>query len=96
MAAIEAARAAFDDGGWATSSVHDRSALLHRIADLLVANKAEIARAESLDTGKRLVEGEYDVDDVVSVFRYYANTAAEDAGRVVDTGQCQRSQPDRP
>jgi betaine-aldehyde dehydrogenase len=86
VAAIEAARGAFDDGAWATSSVHDRSALLHRVGDLLTANKDEIARAESLDTGKRLVESEYDVDDVVSVFRYYANTAAEDAGRVVDTG----------
>jgi betaine-aldehyde dehydrogenase len=86
VAAIEAARAAFDDGAWPGSSVHDRSALLHRVADLLIANKDEIARAESLDTGKRLVESEYDVDDVVSVFRYYANTAAEDAGRIVDTG----------
>jgi betaine-aldehyde dehydrogenase len=86
VAAIEAARAAFDDGAWPGSSVHDRSALLHQVADLLTANKDEIARAESLDTGKRLVESEYDVDDVVSVFRYYANTAAEDAGRVVDTG----------
>ena len=72
---------------WSETSVHDRSALLHRVADLLVANKAEVARAESLDTGKRLVETEYDVDDIVGVFRYYANTAAEDAGRVVDTGQ---------
>ena len=52
-------------------------------------------RAESLDTGKRLVESEYDVDDIVSVFRFYANVAAEDAGRVVDTGQRQRAQPDR-
>jgi betaine-aldehyde dehydrogenase len=84
--AIEAARAAFDDGAWPTSSVHERSALLHRVADLLTASKDEIARAESLDTGKRVVESEYDVDDVVSVFRYYANTAAEGAGRVVDTG----------
>ena len=86
-AAIEAARKAFDDGVWSETSVHDRSALLHKVADLLVANKAEVARAESLDTGKRLVESEYDVDDIVGVFRYYANTAAEDAGRVVDTGQ---------
>jgi betaine-aldehyde dehydrogenase len=86
VAAIEAARAAFDDGAWPGSSAHDRSALLHKVADLLTANKDEIARAESLDTGKRLVESEYDVDDVVSVFRFYANTAAEDAGRVVDTG----------
>ena len=41
---------------------------------------------ESLDTGKRLVESEYDVADVVSVFRHYGQVAAEDAGRIVDTG----------
>ncbi len=41
---------------------------------------------ESLDTGKRLVESEYDVADVVSVFRHFGRVAAEDAGRVVDTG----------
>ena len=40
--------------------------LLHRVADLLERDKAEVARLESLDTGKRLVESEYDVDDVVS------------------------------
>ncbi len=85
--AIAAAREAFDSGVWTGTSVHDRSGLLHRVADLLVANRDDVARAESLDTGKRLVESEYDVDDIVSVFRYYANTAAEDAGRVVDTGQ---------
>ena len=43
-------------------------------------------RLESLDTGKRLVESEYDVADVVSVFRHYGGVAAEEAGRVVDTG----------
>ena len=87
VAAIEAARRAFDQSDWATSSVHDRSALLHSVADRLAEHKDEVARAESLDTGKRLIESEYDVDDVVSVFRYYAHTAAEEAGRVVDTGQ---------
>ena len=86
-AAIAAARRAFDTGAWRTSSVQERSALLHRVADLLTARKPEIARAESLDTGKRLVESEYDVDDIVGVFRHYANVAAEDAGRVVDTGR---------
>ena len=51
------------------------------------ATRPTVARAESLDTGKRLVESEYDVDDVVGVFRHYGNVAAEDAGRVVDTGR---------
>ncbi len=50
------------------------------------ATSADVARAESLDTGKRLVEAEYDVADVASVFRYYGRVAAEDAGRIVDTG----------
>ena len=57
------------------------------MADLLERDKAAIARAESLDTGKRLVESEYDVDDVTGVFRHYGNIAAEDPGRLVDTGR---------
>ena len=39
-----------------------------------------------MDTGKRLVESAYDVADVVSVFRHYGRIAAEDSGRIVDTG----------
>jgi betaine-aldehyde dehydrogenase len=86
-AAIAAARDAFDNGPWPGTSVLERGALLHRVADLLTRDKAAVARAESLDTGKRLVESEYDVDDVVGVFHHYGNVAAEDAGRVVDTGR---------
>jgi betaine-aldehyde dehydrogenase len=85
--AIAAARRAFDSGGWPATSVHDRGAILYALADLLEAHRDEIARSESLDTGKRLVESEYDVDDVVGVFRFYAGVAAEGAGRVVDTGR---------
>jgi betaine-aldehyde dehydrogenase len=85
-AAIAAAREAFDEGGWAGSSSLERGRLLHRVADLLERDKAGVARAESLDTGKRLVEAEYDIDDVVACFRYYAGVAGSDAGRVIDTG----------
>ena len=86
-AAILAARAAFDTGPWPHTSPQERGALLLRVADQLVEHKDEIARAESLDTGKRMVESGYDVDDVVSVFRHYAGAAGADAGRVVDTGR---------
>ena len=85
-AAVAAARAAFDEGSWPGGSAIERGALLHRVADLLERDKALVARAESLDTGKRLVESEYDVDDVVSVFRHFGHTADDEAGRVVDTG----------
>src|SRR5918992_2937970 len=84
--AIDAAYRAFHDGGWRTTSSHERGALLLRLADLLERDADHVARMESLDTGKRLVESEYDVADVVSVFRHFGGVAAEDAGRVVDTG----------
>lgn len=85
-AAIAAAHRAFHDGPWPHTAAGERGDLLLRVADLLERDKAAIARAESLDTGKRLVESEYDVDDVVSVFRHYGKVATEDAGRMVDTG----------
>jgi betaine-aldehyde dehydrogenase len=86
-AAIASAREAFDDGRWSDVPARERGELLGRVADLLMREKSSIARAESLDTGKRLVESGYDVDDVAGVFRHYANVAAEDSGRVVDTGR---------
>jgi betaine-aldehyde dehydrogenase len=86
-AAIAAAREAFDSGPWPHTPAPARGDLLLRVADLLERDKKEIARVESLDTGKRLVESEYDVDDVAAVFRYYGGLAGTDAGRVVDAGR---------
>jgi betaine-aldehyde dehydrogenase len=85
--AVAAARAAFDADEWSSSSSLERGRILHRVAALLERDRDAVARAESLDTGKRLVESEYDVDDVVGVFRHYGNVAAEDTGRLVDTGR---------
>ncbi|HWM06227.1 MAG TPA: aldehyde dehydrogenase family protein [Actinophytocola sp.] len=86
-AAILAARQAFDAGDWPRTPERERGALLLRVADLLERDTKEFARAESLDTGKRWVESEYDIADVVSCFRYYGGIAGTDAGRVVDTGR---------
>lgn len=86
VAAVAAARAAFDDGPWPRTPAPERAALLHRLADRLETEKEEVARLESLDTGKRLVESRIDVDDIVAVFRHFASLAQADAGRVVDTG----------
>jgi betaine-aldehyde dehydrogenase len=84
--AVAAARAAFDTGPWPRTAAAERAALLRRVADLLVRDKEEIARVETLDTGKTLVESRIDVDDVTAVFRYYADLADKDSGRLVDTG----------
>ena len=86
--AIEAARASFEDGRWRSVPFSDRAQLLARVADLLERDVDSIAWEESLDTGKRLVESEYDVADVARCFRYFAGLAGGDAvgGRVVDAG----------
>ncbi|TWP48172.1 aldehyde dehydrogenase family protein [Lentzea tibetensis] len=76
LAAIAAARRAFDDGSWTSTSPEHRAAILNRVADLLERDKEDIARTETLDTGKTIVESRIDVDDVVAVFRYYGGLAA--------------------
>jgi betaine-aldehyde dehydrogenase len=86
VAAVVAARDAFDNGPWPRTPAPERAALLHRLADRLTEDKEEVARLESLDTGKRLVESRIDVDDIVGVFRHFASLAQAEAGRVVDTG----------
>ncbi|MFE5835464.1 aldehyde dehydrogenase family protein [Arthrobacter sp. NPDC056493] len=85
--AIASARAAFDDGPWRRLTDIERGAVMLRVADLLERDKAAYARAEALDTGKRLVEAEYDMDDIAACFRYYGKVAGLDAGRVIDTGR---------
>jgi betaine-aldehyde dehydrogenase len=84
--AVAAARAAFDDGAWPATPVAERAALLDRIADLLQRDKEELASLETRDTGKTLVESRIDIDDVTSVFRYYAKLAGVEADRIVDVG----------
>ncbi|MEI2777189.1 MAG: aldehyde dehydrogenase family protein [Tetrasphaera sp.] len=88
--AIAAAAAAFADGAgdWPTTAIMERAVRLDRVAAGLRRDKDQIALAEALDTGKRLVEAECDIDDVASVFAHYAAVGQEPAsGRIVDTGR---------
>ncbi|MBT2507836.1 aldehyde dehydrogenase family protein [Streptomyces sp. ISL-98] len=86
-AALAAARDAFDSGPWPRTPAAERGRLLLRVADLLERDRPTLARAESLDTGKRLVESEYDMDDIAACFRYFGNlTASGGNDRIVDTG----------
>ena len=80
-AAIAATRKAFDTGPWPE---RERTHVLRRTPDLNHDRK-DFSRAEALDTGKRMIEAEYDKDDVVACLRYYAGIGGAEAGRVVDT-----------
>lgn len=84
--AIEAARTTFDEGTWATTPAAERGAIVNRLADILERDKDKVARMESEDTGKRFVESQQDMDDIINVFRHFAALADKHAGRVVDPG----------
>jgi betaine-aldehyde dehydrogenase len=84
--AVAAARRAFDDGAWRATAATERAALLDRIADLLQRDKESLAELETRDTGKTLPESRIDIDDVTSVFRYYAKLAGVESDRLVDVG----------
>ncbi len=85
QAAIAAARRAFDATDWPRTPTGERAALLDRIAGLLDRDFEDVAREETLNTGKAMRESRADIADVVRVFRYYADLADEEPGRLVDT-----------
>jgi len=84
--AIAAAKRAFDDGRWSLVSATERGQLVDRVADLIERDQEIYARAEALDTGKRIVEARYDIADVVRAFRYVAGLADKNLGRVINPG----------
>ncbi len=84
--AVAAAREAFDGGEWSGRSPLERGTFLINVANRLRERKDEFARAETLDTGKRLVESEIDMDDIANCFEYFGKLSGQDAGRMVDAG----------
>ncbi|MGH7321396.1 MAG: aldehyde dehydrogenase family protein [Candidatus Rokuibacteriota bacterium] len=71
--AVQAARRAFDQGPWPKMPASERGRLLWRLADLIMANLDEMARLESINTGKTLFDsGKVELPFAAEVFRYYA------------------------
>jgi acyl-CoA reductase-like NAD-dependent aldehyde dehydrogenase len=74
--AVQAARRAFDSGPWRTMSPRDRGAILHRAAQLIQENAEELARLESLDTGKPITFARMiDANTTAEHFSYFAGLA---------------------
>lgn len=74
-AAILTARNTFDQSGWKNTTAHERGKLLYKIASLIERDQEELARLETLNTGKTLIESEADMVDIAEVFRYFAGLA---------------------
>lgn len=54
--AVAAAKQAFEKGPWPKMSMAERCNILRRIGDLILERKEELAKLESLDTGKPIFE----------------------------------------
>ncbi|WP_372874856.1 aldehyde dehydrogenase [Pseudomonas sp.] len=83
--AVAAARTQFDGGAWRLLKPLERERLLHRLADLIETNAAELAEIESIDVGKSVAQArDVDIQGTIDTFRYFAGWASKIHGRTVE------------
>src|SRR5229473_2578172 len=80
--AVAAAKVAFEEGPWATTTAQERGRVLFRLAEKVRANQPALAELECRNTGKPIVEAEYDINDVATCFEYYGGLATKVVGYV--------------
>src|SRR5437588_3424775 len=80
--AVAAAKAAFEDGPWASTTAQERGRVLFRLAEKIRQNAATLAELECRNTGKPIVEAEFDIGDVSTCFEYYGGLATKLLGYV--------------
>ncbi|MBU5379241.1 MAG: aldehyde dehydrogenase [Pantoea sp.] len=81
--AVAAAHQAFNAPEWRDMAASMRGKLLLRLADLVEQNADELARLETLDTGKIIRETRAQIAYVADYYRYYAGLADKMEGRVL-------------
>jgi len=81
--AVRAARAAFDHGPWREATAQDRGRVLFELARIVRARAAELAEIETRNSGKPIVEAEFDVADAATCFEYYGGLATKIHGDVL-------------
>ncbi len=83
-AAIRAARRAFDEGPWPRMSLAERGAYLVRIAQEIREAAFDLARVETLDTGKTTKQTTFiDIPVAANAYEYFAGAAGEIKGETL-------------
>src|SRR6202522_221545 len=80
--AVAAAKAAFEEGPWATTTAQERGRVLFRLAEKVRQNLPMLAELECRNSGKPIVEAEFDINDVATCFEYYGGLATKVVGYV--------------
>lgn len=82
--AVAAARAALEDGPWASMDARERGRLMMKWADLIEDHMEELARLEVLDNGKPIAEAlGYDIPSSAATIRYFAGWADKIEGKTI-------------
>jgi acyl-CoA reductase-like NAD-dependent aldehyde dehydrogenase len=86
-AAVAAARKAFESGSWAKQSPAARKRVLQKFAELIAANRDELALLETLDTGKPIRDSlSVDIPATARCIEWYAEAVDKIYGEVAPTG----------
>lgn len=76
-------RVAAAQKGWAATDPKARARVLHQLAsDIEAGDMTEVARLMTLETGKPYPEAIGEIANIPPVFRYYAELARHDEGRI--------------
>jgi (Z)-2-((N-methylformamido)methylene)-5-hydroxybutyrolactone dehydrogenase len=84
--AVVAAREAFDAGPWSTWTGQARSAVLHRFADLVRDNAAELTALQVMENGKAIREQSAQTNGLVGHLRFFAGVAEDMRGTTIPFG----------
>src|ERR1700719_4865940 len=80
--AVAAAKTAFESGAWPQTTAQERGRILFRLAERVRKEAPRLAELEARNSGKPIVEAEYDIADVATCFEYYGGVATKILGHV--------------
>jgi acyl-CoA reductase-like NAD-dependent aldehyde dehydrogenase len=85
--AVRSSRAAFDRGDWSRTAPRHRNRVLQRFAELIRANRDELALTETLDMGKPISDSlSVDIPSTANCIQWYAEAVDKIYDEVAPTG----------
>jgi acyl-CoA reductase-like NAD-dependent aldehyde dehydrogenase len=82
-AAVRSARDTFESDAWRGTSARKRGEMLHRLGELVLRDIDELARLETLNNGKPVLESKIDVRLTAQTLKYYGGWADKIHGETI-------------